>query len=180
MDGVILTELQEFLYRVRMISTTLKHHCLLGYKCVWTSVFKWLKWREVKVAQPCQNLCNPRDCVPPGSSVHGIFQARILDWVAISFFRGSSQSRDWSWVSCIGGRVSAIWVTGEALWNDYLKLILMFHIMLIFKKFICNIKNRCLFMSIADLLLALFFIHLLRILVRIVGSLLNTEKKILK
>ena len=42
------------------------------------------------------------DCSPPGSSVHGIFQARILEWVAISSSRGSSWSRDQSWVSCIG------------------------------------------------------------------------------
>ena len=39
-------------------------------------------------------FCNPMDCSPPGSSVHGIFQARILKWVAISFSRGSSQPRD--------------------------------------------------------------------------------------
>ena len=46
------------------------------------------------VTQLRQTLCNPKDCSLPGSSVHGIFQARILEWVAISFFRGSSQSRD--------------------------------------------------------------------------------------
>ena len=40
---------------------------------------------------------------PPGSSVHGIFQVRILEWVAISFSRGSSQPRDWTWVSCLVG-----------------------------------------------------------------------------
>ena len=40
--------------------------------------------------QSCPTLCNPMDCSPPGSSVHGILQARILEWVAISFFRGSS------------------------------------------------------------------------------------------
>ena len=39
------------------------------------------------------DLCNPMDCILPGSSIHGIFQARILEWVAISFFRGSSQPR---------------------------------------------------------------------------------------
>ena len=43
------------------------------------------KWREV--AQPCLNLCHPMDCSPPGSSIHGIFQARVLEWVAISFSR---------------------------------------------------------------------------------------------
>ena len=49
-------------------------------------------------------LFNPMDCSPPGSSVHGIFQARVLEWVAISFSRGSSQPRDRTWVSCIVGR----------------------------------------------------------------------------
>ena len=49
-------------------------------------------------------LCDPMDCSLPGSSVHGILQARILEWVAISFSRGSSQPRDQTWVSHIGGR----------------------------------------------------------------------------
>ena len=43
---------------------------------------------QVLVAQSCPTLCDPMDCSPPGSSVHGIFQARILEWVAISFSRG--------------------------------------------------------------------------------------------
>ena len=45
------------------------------------------------------------DCSPPGSSIHGIFQARILEWVTISFSRRSSQPRDWTWVSLIIGRM---------------------------------------------------------------------------
>ena len=56
-------------------------------------------------AQSCLNLCNPMDCSLPGSSVHEIFQAKILEWVAISSSRGSSWPRDWthvSWFSCIG------------------------------------------------------------------------------
>ena len=48
----------------------------------------------VSVAQSCLTLCNPVDCGPPGSSVHGILQARILEWVVITFSRGSSQPRD--------------------------------------------------------------------------------------
>ena len=58
-------------------------------------------------------LCNPMDCSPPGSSVHGILQARILEWVAISFSRGSSQPRDQtqvSCVSCIGRQILYHWV----------------------------------------------------------------------
>ena len=48
------------------------------------------------VTQSCLTLCNPMDCSPPGSSVHGILQARILEWVAIPFSRGSSQRRNWT------------------------------------------------------------------------------------
>ena len=50
-------------------------------------------------------LCDPMDCSPPGSCVREIFQARILEWVAISFSRGSSQPRDWTQVSCTAGRL---------------------------------------------------------------------------
>ena len=53
------------------------------------------------VTQSCLTLCDPMDYSPPGSSVHGIFQARILEWVAISFSRGSFQPRDWNCVACI-------------------------------------------------------------------------------
>ena len=49
---------------------------------------------ESEVAQSCPTLCNPMDCSLPGSSVHGIFQAKVLEWVAISFSRGSSQPRE--------------------------------------------------------------------------------------
>ena len=51
--------------------------------------------------QLCLTLCNPRDCNPQGSSVHGIFQTRILEWVAISYSRGSSWPRNQTWVSCV-------------------------------------------------------------------------------
>ena len=75
-----------------------------------------MKWSEVKwneVTQSCPTLCGPMDCSLPGSSVHGIFQARILEWVAISFSRGSSQTRDWTLVSRIVGRHFTIWATRE-------------------------------------------------------------------
>ena len=57
-----------------------------------------------EVAQLCPTLCNPIDGSPPGSSVHGILQARIVEWVVISFSRGSSQPRDQTQVSCIADR----------------------------------------------------------------------------
>ena len=71
-------------------------------------------------AQLCLTLCNPKDCSPPGSSVHGIFQARILEQLAISSFRGSSQSRDQIHVSCIsyiGRWILYHRVTWEDQWN---------------------------------------------------------------
>ena len=72
-----------------------------------------LKWSEV--AQSCPTLCDPVDCSLPGSSVHGILQARILEWVTISFSRGSSRPGDWTRVSRIGGRCFNLWATREAL-----------------------------------------------------------------
>ena len=69
-------------------------------------------------AQSCPALCNPMDCSPPGSSVRGIFQVRLLEWVAMSSSRGSSLSRDqtWvSWVSYIGRQMLYHWATREAL-----------------------------------------------------------------
>ena len=68
-----------------------------------------MKWSEV--AQLCPTLCDPMDCSLPGSSVHGIFQARVLEWGAISFSRGSSWPRVWTWVSHIVGRRFTVWAT---------------------------------------------------------------------
>ena len=70
------------------------------------------------VAKLCPSLCDPVDCSPPGSSVRGIFQARILEWVAVSFSRGSSWRRDEthvsiSSVSCIGRWIFFFFFTTE-------------------------------------------------------------------
>ena len=73
------------------------------------------------VAQSCPTLCNPMDCSPPGSSIHGILQARGLEWVAISSSRGPSWPRDRtltscvSYISCIGRQTLYHWATWEAL-----------------------------------------------------------------
>ena len=74
-------------------------------------------------AQSCLTLCDPMDCSPPGSSVHGIFLARILEWVAIYYARGSSRPRDRTHVSCVSCIVRQIlypWATWEALLVTYL------------------------------------------------------------
>ena len=65
------------------------------------------------VAQLCLILCNRMGCSPPGSSVCGISQVRILEWVAISHSRGSSWPRDWTQVSCIGRKILYHWATLE-------------------------------------------------------------------
>ena len=70
----------------------------------------------VLVAQSCPTLAIPMDCSPSGSSVHGVFQARILEWVSMPFSRLSSHPRDRTWVSCIIGRFFTIWATREALY----------------------------------------------------------------
>ena len=72
----------------------------------------WKQKVKMLVAQSCPTLCDPMDCSLPGSSVHGILQARILEWVAIPFSRGSSWPRDWTQVSCIAGRFFTIRATG--------------------------------------------------------------------
>ena len=74
--------------------------------------------QKVLVTHSCPILCDPIDCSPPSSSVHGILQARILEWAAISYSRGSSWIRDRTWVSCTASRFFIIWATRDALlWN---------------------------------------------------------------
>ena len=69
---------------------------------------------KVLVAQLCLTTWDPMDWSPQGSSVHGILQARILEWVAIPFSKGSSQPRVWTQVSHIAGRFFTVWATREA------------------------------------------------------------------
>ena len=66
------------------------------------------------VAQACPTLCDPQDCSLPGSSVHGILQARMPEWVAVPFSRGSSQPRDQTWFSHSTGGFFMVWATREA------------------------------------------------------------------
>ena len=78
-------------------------------KC-WKLSYAHNVWKvEVLVIQLCPTLCNPMDSSKPDSSVHGILQARILEWVAMLSSRGSSWPMDWTWVSCIAGRFFTRW-----------------------------------------------------------------------
>ena len=80
---------------------------------------------ESEVTQSCPpTLCDPMDCSPPGSSVYGVLQARILEWVAISFSRESSRPRDWTQVSHTVDRRFTVWATREVStlnihWKDW-------------------------------------------------------------
>ena len=65
--------------------------------------FQKLGYMHAKSLQSRSTLCDPKDCSPPGSSVHGILQARILEWLAMPSFRGSSGPRDPTRISCIAG-----------------------------------------------------------------------------
>ena len=87
-----------------------------GLRCIigTSLVVQWLRKSEsvsLSVA-----LCDPMDCSPPGYSVHGIFQARILEWGAIPFSRGSSRPRNRTLVSCSASRFFTIRATTDVHW----------------------------------------------------------------
>ena len=84
--------------------------CFIDY----AKAFDCVDHNVCEVSQLCPTLCDPMDCSLPGSSIHGIFQARILEQVAISFSRRSFWPRNWTRVSHIVGRCFIVWATGEA------------------------------------------------------------------
>ena len=97
-----------------------KEEWCLRYGCcyslwtgAWQTVGGWPQ-RAVLVAQSCLTHCDLMDCSPPGSSVHGILQARRLNCVAIPFSRGPSQPKDWTQISCTAGSFFTVWATREA------------------------------------------------------------------
>ena len=75
--------------------------------------YKYAAAAAAKSLQSCPTLCDPIDGSPPGSPVPGVLQARILEWVAFSFSRGSSQSRDPTQVSCVAGGFLTSWATDQ-------------------------------------------------------------------
>ena len=87
-------------------SHEIKRHLLLGIKTMINLV--------TLITQSCPILWDTMDYSPLGSSVHGLLQAKILEWVAISFSRGSSQVRDREWFSCTAGRLFTHWAIRDA------------------------------------------------------------------
>ena len=84
------------------------------YICINIAFIYIYMYEKLKDAQSCLTICNRIVCSLPGSSVHGIPQARTLEWVAIPLFRVSFWPRDQTWVSCIAGGFFTIWATREA------------------------------------------------------------------
>ena len=111
---------------------------------------------KVLVPQYCPTLCSPMDCNSPGSSVHEIFQARMLEVVAISFSRAFSQPRDQTQVSYSAGGSFTIWATREAqekvtrdkLWGEKMKNILnkIKRRSIIFFNMVCSTSDKCVFL----------------------------------
>ena len=98
--------------------------CVLPYAryrrhCGGQEVLKVVFILKVKVTQLCPTLCNPMDCSLPGSPVHGILQARTLEWVAIPFPRGSFQPRIWTKVSCTASRFFTIWAREAHVYPEH-------------------------------------------------------------
>ena len=79
----------------------------------------WTLWTGSLCAQSsCLTLCDPMDCSPPGSSIHGILQARILEWIAMPPSRGSSWPRDWTCVCYVSCIAKWIFLTTSATWKQ--------------------------------------------------------------
>ena len=93
----------DFSFHESPLLLSLQHlsQSLLVVVVIWSLSHVWL-------------FCDPTDCSPPGSSLHGISQARILEWVVVSFSRGSFWPSDWTCVSCIGRLILHCWAIREA------------------------------------------------------------------
>ena len=130
--SIIFSEMREF--QPRKVKLWREKSCLLKFRfpdlvnknrgcLVWTgyaypklfTVYQSERKLKVFVAYSCPTLSDHMGCSPLVFFVYGVLQARILEWVAIPFSRGSSWPRDWTWVFCIAGGFFTNWVTGEGL-----------------------------------------------------------------
>ena len=112
------TQSVDFTKRLKQTPVATLANSYIHIHCVSVRVYAYIK-KESEVTQSCPTLCDPMDYSLPGSSIRGILQARILEWVAISFSKRSSQPREWTQVSCIAGRCFTIWATRETRVHTY-------------------------------------------------------------
>ena len=103
----IQLQLLQYYYSVHRLGLSWHWMFFLGNKQRWFCHF----WGCLVMS----NSLRPHGHSLPGLSIHGIFQARTLEWVSIPFSRGSSQARAWTWVFCIAGRLFTFWITREGL-----------------------------------------------------------------
>ena len=119
---------------------------LVPYTCVLVLIPFTLHYHDscmrAKSFQKCPTPCDPMDCSPSDSSVHGILQAIILEWVAISFSRGSSWPRDWSWSLNFSAYFLLQWVT-FILFLNLLKLIWWTSTWSILENFCMLVRRMC-------------------------------------
>ena len=115
--------------------------------------------RPHEVTQLCRTLCDPKDCSLPGSSVHAIFQAIVLEWIAISFSTGSSPPRDQTQVSCIVDRCFTIWGTREVWYRRRTLYIFQYTLWSFFGRQLCLLQIvSILCISFKHLYFSFFFI----------------------
>ena len=102
-------------------SQRVKHDWMTSLPLFWSQVYMYVAAAVVLSLHHVWLFWDPMDCSLPGSSVHGILQARILEWVAIPFSRECSQHKDETQVSCTAGRFFTIWATREDL-TDWINI----------------------------------------------------------
>ena len=90
-----------------------------------THTYEKCRWSR----QSCLTLCDPVDCSPPSFSTHGIFQARVLEWVAIPFSRGSSPPRDQTQIFWTAGRCVIVWATQAHVQREWLQSFLFYFLL---------------------------------------------------
>ena len=105
MDTEICPSTKEWIKKI--LCVYIHNGILLSHNKEWNNAICMDKYL---IAQLCLTLCDPMDCSPPDSSVHGISQARILEWAAISSSRGSSHARDWNCISHISCVLHCRWI----------------------------------------------------------------------
>ena len=112
--GLITSPLCALMFDFETHSVSVSINSVSIHKALWTQTWWKVMKSESEFTQLCPTLFDPMDCSPPGSSIHTVFQATILEWVAVFFSRGSSRPRGRTQVSGIVGRLFTLWATRKS------------------------------------------------------------------